>query len=132
ECVLPAEFLVLNGPLRGLPAAACLQPWLERSTDLLARSDDEILRIASERPGLRAALADFARRALDLRARGWFPDLPGRGTLLLVEPEGALRLVDYGLFDLRARTPGRPDTALEAMARRLEQLLRELEARAAE
>jgi hypothetical protein len=104
--VLPAHFLVLNGPLRGLAVAACLQESLERSTDLLARTDGELLRIAAARPGFRAELAAFTRRALELRAAGWFPDLLGRGYLLLVEPEGRLRLVDFGLFDLRSR--GRP------------------------
>src|SRR6185503_17576284 len=123
ESVLPAHFLVLNGPLRGLPAAACVQESIEGATDLLALPDEELLRRVSSRPEARAEFIAFARRALEMRGCGSFPDLLGRGNLLLVEPAGRIRLVDYGLVDLRLGAPGRPDGALDAVARRLESLL---------
>src|SRR6185503_5885820 len=44
DAVLPAHFLVLNGPLHALPVAACLQEWVGGSKDLFALSDEELLR----------------------------------------------------------------------------------------
>lgn len=126
ESVLPAHFLVLHGPLRALPVAACLQELVEGSTDLLAHSDAELLHLLASRPELRAGFIVFARRLLALRARGFFPDLLGAGNLVLAEPGARIRLLDYGLHDLRCRAPGRPDQALEASARRFESLLRAL------
>jgi hypothetical protein len=44
--------------------------------------------------------------------------------------EGArVRLLDYGLYDLRSSAPGLPVEALRACARRLEGLVRALERR---
>ena len=127
ENVLRAHFLVLDGPLRALPVAACLQQRVEGATDLLARTDGELLRLAASRPELRAEFVGFARRVLELRARGFFPDLLGAGNLVLVEPGARIRLLDYGLFDLRSSSPGQPVEALRACAQRFESLLRELD-----
>ncbi len=123
------HFLVLHGPLRGLAAAACLQERAEGATDLLALSDGEILRLVRARPGLSAEFAGFARRVLGVRAQGFFPDLIGPGNLLLLADgaEPRLRLIDYGLFDLRTGTAHLPLDALDAATRRFEALAAELE-----
>jgi hypothetical protein len=129
ESVLAAHFLVLAGPLRALPVAACLQERVDGASDLLARTDEELLRLCSSRPELGAELAAFARRVLTLRARGFFPDLLGAGNLVLVERADGprIRLIDYGIYDLRSSAPGEPVAALRACERRLERLVRALE-----
>jgi hypothetical protein len=124
ESVLPTHFLVLNGPLRALPVAVCLQERLPGSADLLALSDDEILRRLRARPGLRAEFVRFAHRLLEVRGLGFLPDLLGSGNLLLVErgTETCLRLVDFGLLDLRCGS-GQEERA-SALVLRFETLLR--------
>jgi hypothetical protein len=42
---------------------------------------------------------------------------------VLVEPGARIRLLDYGLFDLRSGSPGEPIEALRARVRRFETLL---------
>jgi hypothetical protein len=131
EYVLSTHFLLLHAPLCAWSAAASLQPFVERSSDLLLRSDEELLGLLRSRPPLAAEFVAFARRVLALRARGFFPDVLGPGNLLLEERSGGarIRLVDCdGLYDLRLRWPGSPVEALEASARRFERLLGTLEA----
>jgi hypothetical protein len=127
ESVLRAHFLVLDGPLRALPVAACLQERVEGATDLLSRTDEELRALLSDRPELRAELVGFARRLRELFTRGFLPDLLGAGNLVLVERGARIRLLDYGLFDLRSGAPGEPTEALRARARRFDALLRDLE-----
>lgn len=124
--VLPAEFLVLHAPLRGAPAVACLQPWLEGpNLDLLGLEDGALLeRLAAD--GLEQEFAAFARAALAWRARGAFPDLLGRGNLVVARTGATARLLllDYGLFDLGDATlPPASRAGLEALARRFRTLL---------
>ena len=128
ECVLPAHFLVLHAPLRGLAVAACLQRRVEGAHDLLALSDAELLAYLRARPRLGAAFGRFARRTLELRARGFFPDVLGPGNLLALDPDGRaeLVLIDYGLFDLRTRGHHPPAARLEACVRRFEGLAAQL------
>jgi len=123
ESVLRAHFLVLDGPLRALPVAACLQERVEGATDLLSRTDGELLALLASRPELRIELVAFARRLRELRAQGFLPDLLGAGNLVLVEPGARIRLLDYGLYDLRFASPGEPIEALGTRARRFETLL---------
>ena len=99
-----------------------------RARDLLALPDVELLALLRARPELAADFADLARGALALAARGLFADLLGRGNLLLVEEPGParVRLIDYGLFDLRSSAPELPRAALREAERRLATLLAEL------
>ena len=130
ETVLRTHFLVLAGPLRAFPVAATLQELLEDSRDLLAPGDEELLRYLRFRPGLAAEFGTFARRVLEVRAQGFFPDLLGPGNLLLAErgARASIRLIDCdGLYDLRCRVPGLPRARLDAAARRLELLALQLE-----
>lgn len=121
--LLRTHFLVLNGPLRGWPVAACLQEEIETTLDPLALSDAELLACLRARPGLGAAFVDFSRRLGAFRERGFFPDLLGPGNLLVVAAGTGLRLIDYGLFDLRCRAPDLPHEAAGAVLRRFEGLV---------
>jgi peptidoglycan/xylan/chitin deacetylase (PgdA/CDA1 family) len=131
EIVLPTEFLVLAGPLRGAPAVAALQPWLEgRLHDVLALPDAALLALLRAHDGLEERFALFCERALAWKARGIFPDLLGRANLVveeIVEGDGSrarLRLIDYGIFHPSdAPASGAVQVALEALAGRLEALL---------
>ena len=128
--VLPTHFLVLNGPLRALPVAACLQERVLPGRDLLALPDAELLQLLRSDDALRDEFTGFARRLLAVRAEGFFPDLVGAGNLLFVagRPGTRLCLIDYGLFDLRGGTTHVPAAAIQATARRFEALLSGLEA----
>lgn len=130
DCLLRTHFLVLNGPLRGLPVAACLQEHVGESFDLLAHTEPEILAYVRTRPGLRSAFLAFVQRLHAFHARGYFPDLLGPANLLVVERAGqaSLRLIDYGLFDLRCDAPRQPREAVRASLARFERLRAALEA----
>jgi hypothetical protein len=132
ESVLRTHFLLLRGPLRGLPVSASLQERIEPSSDLLAPADEALLRTLRSEAGLAPEFAAFARRVLAVREQGYFPDVLGPGNLLLVR-NGAgarIRLIDCdGLYDLRCRCPGLPHEWLDASARRFERLLSALEGR---
>jgi hypothetical protein len=130
--VLPASFAVLHAPLRGVAAVACLQPWLEGSVvDVLALADDDLLALLA-RHGLGGDFAAFARRTLAWHREGAFPDLLGRGNLVLARDRehgpARLSLIDYGIFHpVDAPAPGGTRARLEALAARLESLLERLE-----
>ena len=124
EIVLPASFLVLHAPLRGEPAVACLQPWLEGTQDVLALADAELIaRLRSH--GLEERFTAFARRVLAWRAQGTFPDLTGRGNLVLAEERerAHLWLIDYGIFHADAPASSAARADLETLMRRFESLL---------
>lgn len=127
EVVLPGWFLVLQSPLRGARAVACLQPWLAgRSHDLLAFEDTELRAFLDRYPALARSFSVFVRRVLECTERGWVPDLLGAGNLLAVEEsDGALRLrlIDYGIFEHRrlGESNGH-DAALEALIARLREV----------
>lgn len=126
EVVLPASFLVLHAPLCGVPAVACLQPWLAGGVqDVLAFEDGALLALLRSHD-LEECFATFARRALAWRQAGSFPDLAGRGNLVLAQEHGRvrLRLIDYGIFHpADAPASGATCAYLETLARRLESLL---------
>ncbi len=124
--VLPAEFLVLHGPLLARPAVACLQECLQGElVDPLALPEDELLRRLEAAPALQQQFETFARSCLELHARHVFPDLLGRGNVLLVEGERGpcLRLIDYGIFDLRNSTDPSVLPRVELVVQRLQSLL---------
>ncbi len=130
EVVLPAEFVVLHAPLRGVPAVACLQPWLTGPNHDLLGLDDQALLACLRRYGLTRSFARFARQALAWRAQGPFPDLLGHGNLVVAE-EGArarLWLLDYGIFHpWDAPATGATRIELDAQVERFESLLRRME-----
>jgi peptidoglycan/xylan/chitin deacetylase (PgdA/CDA1 family) len=128
EIVLPAHFLVLHAPLRGVRAVACIQPWLEGElVDLLALDDPELARRLQAHPELAARFVQFARAFLAWRARGIFPDVAGRGNLCAVPGPGgpSLRLIDYGIFDPyhHASPPAEVIAEMERLSARLDRLL---------
>jgi len=127
--VLRTHYLVLHGPLGAHPALACLQERIAGATDLLALGDAELAARLRVEPALAREFVAFAQRVRAVRAQGFFPDLLGPGNLLLVPPGGAarLRLIDYGLFDLRCGTAHLPRAALDAAEARLARLARELD-----
>ncbi len=105
EVVHPTQYLILHGPLLGRPAVACVQDYLPGPLiDPLQLGEAELVRLLDSDPGLRRQFDAFARRCLALRQEGVFPDLLGRGNLVLLagtQGGGALRMIDCGVFDLR-------------------------------
>lgn len=132
DVVLPAVFLVLQSPLRGAPAVGCLQPWLGgRLQDPLELADEDLLELLRAHQ-LEERFAAFARRALAWRRQGSFPDLTGRGNLVVApgteHGPARLRLIDYGIFHAAdAPASGSAQTRLEALAGRLEHLLERMD-----
>jgi hypothetical protein len=125
ELVLPAQFLVLHGPLRGRPAVACVQELLPVDNhDLLGLGDAQLIEFLRARRDVARQFERFVRRALEWRERGFFPDLVGPGNLRVLErPAGdELRLIDYGAFDLRTASARIPRAKLEAIAARFSSL----------
>jgi hypothetical protein len=128
DVVLPAHFIVLHAPLRGVRAVACVQPWLEGElVDLLGLDDARLAATLAAHPALGARFVQFSRAFLAWRARGVFPDVAGRGNLCAVPgPDGpTLKLIDYGIFDRyhHASPPREVSAALESLAVRLDRLL---------
>ena len=126
ELVLPAEFVVLHAPLKGVAAVASVQPWLPGPLhDVLGLDDAELLaRLA--RHDLGAPFAEFLRRVLAWHAQGPFPDLLGRGNLVMAEDGARARLwlIDYGIFHpWDSPASGAARIRLDALVRRLRYLL---------
>jgi len=127
--VLDAQFLVLPDPLRGVPAAACLQPWLETPRDVLGLEDEALLRLLGSDPELARSFRAFAHTALACHAQRTFPDVLARDSLVAVPATGGLDLKLTTTALLEARPPfvdGERLARIESVARRLETLLRRL------
>ncbi len=108
DVVAPARYLILHGPLLGQPAVACVQPYFggEKRDPFTDFEDGELPRLMREDEGLGEQLRWFARRTLDLRAaRGQCIDLLGARNLVVTRDRDRgpfqLKLIDYGIFDLR-------------------------------
>jgi hypothetical protein len=124
--LLETQVLVLHGPLRGWPVAACLQERVRQSVDLLGLPEDELAARLAADPELAAEGAELAERVRRAHTQGFLPDLLGPGNLLWI-PAGVrprLRLLDYGLFDLRHGTGALSAAALAGALRRVELLRR--------
>jgi len=129
----PSLFLIVHGPFFRVPAAACVQPYIEgEKSDFLAdHSDGDLIEILRGDDPLRHQFEVFARRTLDLyRGEGLCVDLLGYANLMLVEREGRrnMCLVDYRIFEvdrLRKDTPAVFER-LETYLSRLETLMGEL------
>ncbi len=128
--VVPGSFLVLHGPLLARPAVACVQPYLEgEKRDLFEDFDDsELARLIASGDRLGRQIRFFARRTLEVRAAcGLCVDLLGAGNVTVtgVGESRALRLIDYGIFDLGAVKDRSPAVSarIERRLGRLESLL---------
>ncbi|MGH7150483.1 MAG: hypothetical protein ACREIU_07290, partial [Planctomycetota bacterium] len=132
EIVLPARFLVVQGPLLGRPAVACVQKYLPGwGRDLLdGRAEEEILAEAGTDEGLREEIERFVLRTLEIAGRERaLVDVLGAGNLAVVEERGRLRLrlCDYGVFDLDGALPNRVRERVGVALLRLERLAGRLE-----
>ncbi len=130
EIVVPADFLLLQGPMLGLPVVACLQPYIEGETrDVFADfDDDDLVRFMRANHGFKEQFTFFARRTLDVYAKQKScVDLLGTNNLMVTR-EGefwALKLIDYGIFDLEALQDEAPGvfSRLSNLISRLQSLL---------
>ena len=131
DIVVPASFLVLHAPLLGRPAVGCLQWYVEgEKRDFFGDFEDaELLQLMKEDNGLREQFTFFARKTLKVRAaQGLCTDLLGAQNLMITR-EGeswALKLIDYGIFDLRSLENESPEVSsrIANLFSRLETLLR--------
>ena len=121
--------LVLHSPLRGVGAAARVQPFVRGPTrDLLREfTDAELASLMSRTPRLGERIRSFAaatRRAWDEEDR--FLDMIGDDNVLLVEgPSGPdLCVIDFGIWDLKDKRRKAPKVYAEAarIVERLERL----------
>jgi hypothetical protein len=128
--VLPCEFMVAHGPLLGRPAVVAVQPYVGgRFRDPLQTVPArELVRLLEADDELRAEFVAFARKTLEVHARGQFPDVFGLNNLVLLEDGGRmrLRLIDYGVFDLASHSARAVLPRAAGFASRLEALLHEV------
>jgi len=123
--VTVSEFLILNGPILGIPAAAILQPYIHgNKRDIFGEfSDDDVVRLMRDHEHLRKQFITFVEQTVELFSKGEMCfDVLGADNLMLVEQCGDLRLVvvDNGIFDLaaiRKRSPALYSRLEERIAR---------------
>lgn len=125
----PTTHLVLHSPLRGVGAAARVQPLVRGPTKDLLRdfTDVELASLLSRAPGLRERIRSFAaatRRAWDEEDR--FLDMIGDNNLMLVERASGpdLCVVDLGIMALEEKRRRAPQVYAHAarIVERLERL----------
>ena len=128
----PTTHLVLHSPLRGVGAAARIQPFVRGPTKDLLRdfTDEELVGLMSRTPGLRERIRSFAaatRRAWDEEDR--FLDMIGDNNLMLVERSSGpdLCVVDLGIMALEEKRRRAPK--IYAHAARIVERLERLAAR---
>ncbi len=124
--VPPMQFLVVQGPVLGRPAAAGVQPYIGgEKRDLLQQySDAELVELMRRYPTFRAEFEWFARRTLGTIARETCCfDMLGTGNLMVIlDDEAPPRLVvlDSDFFDLHVlgqESPERLERLADAIAR---------------
>jgi hypothetical protein len=127
DLVVPTRYLVLQAPLLGQPAAACLQPCLcGEMRDLFEHKDRELLGLLLEDPTLAGQFRLFARRTAECaRKTRRCIDLIGHSNVLILRtPEGPrMRIIDFGVMQLDDLLLQRPRVALE-IRRRIARLVR--------
>ena len=106
QIVIPSQFLVLHGPLLGIPSAALLQPYVSgKIYDLfLDFTIMEAIRLAKGQEQLRLQLLNFTSRLFQaMDETGLCFDLVGRENLMLVEESGRmhLKIADNGIFQVQ-------------------------------
>ena len=131
DLVPAARFLILKGPLLGVPVAAALQAYVDGEKKDFFRefSDEQLLRLMREQEELRRQFAFFAERTLAVHSRdGLCLDLLGRNNVVLANSGKELRfaLLDNGIFDLEFMKRKKPHIyrKLEAHVSRIRFLLR--------
>lgn len=102
--VWPAEFSVLDGPILGRPALACVQDYVagEMRDFFLDFSEDELADTMSRSDGLREEFLAFARRTMAVyESEHRCADFIGHNNLTVVGggDRPRLHLIDYGIFD---------------------------------
>lgn len=123
--IVPSSFVILRGPLLGLPAVACLQPLISgQLADFFQdRTDAQILNALRLHPPLRAQFCNFVTRTMAIvREQSMCVDLVGRDNLLLVATREGMRLqlIDFGVFHLhrlQMTSPALHSQAGERLAR---------------
>lgn len=119
---VPVDYLVLQGPPLDQPAVAGLQPYVRgEKWDLfdLVRAGGFAARLR-EHPLLRDQFRTFVERTLGvLHTEDGCLDLIGRDNLLVVRRDGRLqlRVIDYGIIDLKRERVERPQRAAAAVER---------------
>jgi hypothetical protein len=131
--VARSAFLILPGPIRGHPAAAVVQPFLEGRKRCFFEDLDPAaaLELLSQDKALSEQFQGFASVTLELWKKGErCLDLVGRENLMLLEVGGRQRfaIVDCGLFELPILLQQAPAryAALGERVGRLEALLARL------
>jgi hypothetical protein len=117
--IVPTSFVILRGPLLGLPAVACLQPMVAGElTDFFQdHSDGQLVTLIRLHPALQAQFCNFVTRTLSIvREQSLCVDLVGRDNLLLVATRDGMRLqlIDFGVFNLHRLQMNSPALYSEA------------------
>lgn len=117
--VVPTSFVILRGPLLGLPAVACLQPRIagELADFFAHHSDRQLVNLLRLHPALQAQFCNFVTRTLSVaREQSMCVDLVGRDNLLLVATRDGMRLqlIDFGVFNLHRLQMNAPALYSEA------------------
>lgn len=113
DMILPTQFLLLHGPLRSQPVAACVQPLIkDRLTDVFHDlTESQLLQRLQSSDGLRAQFVSFVERTLHYATKeAASVDLVGQHNVVLIGSgsRSRLLLLDLGVyaFDRKAvRSP---------------------------
>lgn len=122
DLIVPLQFLILRGPLLGLPAVAAVQPFVggERWDLFDYGTDAQLVALFRAHPSLREQFCRFASRTAAMVAESSrCVDFVGRDNLLLVSsPVGPrLQLIDFGVLDLQRLAVHSPVLLARAMER---------------
>ncbi|HEU5173888.1 MAG TPA: hypothetical protein VFT96_03965 [Gemmatimonadaceae bacterium] len=117
--IVPTTFVILRGPLLGLPAVACLQPLVsgELADFFEDHSDGQLINALRRHPALQAQFCNFVTRTLSIvREQSMCVDFVGRDNLLLVATRDGMRLqlIDFGVFHLHQLQMNSPALYSEA------------------
>jgi hypothetical protein len=120
--LVPVNYLVLHSPLLGRAAVAGLQPYVggEQWDFFDLAEDGRLQSMLAEHADFRSQFKLFVERTAELlQAQDCCLDLIGWRNLLVVKEGGrpALKVIDYGIFNLELDRKRRPDRARTALAR---------------
>jgi len=111
--VLPAEFLILHGPLLSGAAVCCVQPYVGCDyVDVLHDlSEAELLQLLRRHPRLQAQFRLFVERTVSAAKKdGACIDLLGRNNVVVTRDgkEPRLVLLDNGIYEFRSKMKESP------------------------
>lgn len=120
--LVPVDYLVLQSPLLGRAAVAGLQPYVGgEQWDFFDLAEEGSLQsMLAEHADFRSQFKLFVERTAELlQSQDCCLDLIGWRNLLVVNEDGrpALKVIDYGIFNLELDRKRRPDRARAALAR---------------